>query len=299
MRGVYTALITPLDRNDKLDLEAYRRILADQMDAGVNGVIPCGTTGESPTLSLLEKKILIQTAVEFFKGSGVKVLAGTGSNNTAESVELSAWASEQGVDGVLVVAPYYNKPSQEGMEAHFSRIADAVRCEVMLYSVPGRTCSRIAPFTVARLAAHPRIRSLKEASADLALLSEIFDQLSISDRPLDVLSGDDITHLASLSVGAVGVVSVASNLIPRTVISIQRQMDQGNLREARALHRKAFPLFRDLFVEANPVPIKQAMEWAGFCQSRVRLPLVPLSAANLQTLRAAFDGFGLTEGSRQ
>lgn len=296
---LFTALITPFDSSNEVDLASYRRILADQRDAGVDGVIPCGTTGETPTLSLSEKKLLIQETLKFFKGSGVKVLAGTGNNNTAESVEFSCWASDQGVDGVLVVAPYYNKPSQAGLEAHFRAIADAVSCEVMLYNVPGRTCSNIAASTVAKLAAHPRIRSIKEASADMALISEILDQLSVAGRAMNVLSGDDASYLASLSVGATGVVSVASNLLPRALLSIQRNMDQGNHREARAVHRKFYPLLRDLFVETNPVPVKQAMEWAGFCDSRVRLPLVPLSTASSETLRASLERCGIQRGSRQ
>lgn len=299
MRGVYTALITPFDSRNELDLVSYRKILADQKDAGVSGVIPCGTTGESPTLTLSEKKLLIQTALEALKGSNVKVLAGTGSNNTSESVELSAWASDQGVDGVLVVAPYYNKPSQDGLEAHFRAIADAVKCEVMLYNVPGRTCSTIDPVTITRLAAHPRIRSLKEASADMGLISELLERVSDSGRSLDILSGDDATYLASLSVGSVGVVSVASNLLPRAMVSIQRQMDQGNPREALAIHRRYFPLFRDLFVETNPVPIKMAMELAGFSHSRVRLPLVPMSAAHSRILQASLGRCGVAEGTRQ
>lgn len=210
MRGVYTALITPFDSRGGLDLAAFRKVLQDQKDAGISGVIPCGTTGETPTLTIDEKKKLITTAIETLKGSGVKVIAGTGGNNTAETVELSRWASDQGVDGLLVVTPYYNKPSQAGMEAHFKAVADSVRCEVMLYNVPGRTGVSLTAATVAKLAAHPRIRSLKEATGNVVFTSEIIDTLKASGVSMDILSGDDATYLPLLSVGAAGVVSVAS-----------------------------------------------------------------------------------------
>ncbi|MEO5969184.1 MAG: dihydrodipicolinate synthase family protein, partial [Bdellovibrionia bacterium] len=193
MRGVWTALVTPFNQNYELDLPAYRRILQDQKAAKVTGVIPCGTTGECPTLSSDERKSLISIALQELKGSGIKVFAGTGTNDTRESIELSTWASLQGVDGVLIVTPYYNKPSQAGLEAHFNKIAEAVQCEVMIYNVPGRTGVSLTAETILSLARNPKIRSLKEATGNVAFTSEIIDTLSQAGVSMDILSGDDAT----------------------------------------------------------------------------------------------------------
>ncbi len=298
MRGVYTALVTPFDPTGELDLAAFKAILLDQKAAGISGVIVNGTTGESPTLSLHEKKKLVTTALDTLKGSGVKVLAGTGSNDTARSIELSRWASDAGVDGVLVVTPYYNKPSQAGLELHFRAVADAVSCEVMLYNVPGRTGVSLAAATVNQLASHPRIRTIKEATGNLPLTSEILDQLALSGRKMDVLSGDDATWLALMSIGAQGVVSVASNLFPRAMVALQDAIEAGHLAEARAIHQRFYPLFRDLMIESNPGPIKFAMEVAGHCSSRLRLPLAPLSPESTRALRHSLERCGIREGSR-
>ncbi|MCM2322318.1 MAG: 4-hydroxy-tetrahydrodipicolinate synthase [Oligoflexia bacterium] len=298
MRGVYTALITPFDSNNEIDLGAYVRIIRDQREAGITGVIPCGTTGESPTLSLAEKKLLIQACVDELKGSGVKVVAGTGSNSTPQTVEFSRWASEAGVDGVLVVTPYYNKPSPAGLEAHFTAIADAVRCDVMLYNVPGRTGVSLSAATVTRLAAHPRITTIKEATGNVEFSSQLLDALTAQGRKMDVLSGDDATFLPLLSIGAVGVVSVASNLFPRAMVALHRAQETGRNAEACALHQRFYPLFRDLFIESNPVPIKTAMSLVGWCGAQVRAPLAPLAPANLETLKASLDRCGVITGSR-
>jgi 4-hydroxy-tetrahydrodipicolinate synthase len=298
MHGVFTALVTPFDSRGGLDLESFIRILADQKDAGVAGVVPCGTTGESPTLSKDEKKKLILTALETLKGSGVKVIAGTGGNDTAETVELSRWASEQGADGVLVVTPYYNKPSQAGLEAHYKAVADAVRCEVMLYNVPGRTGVSLAAETVARLAQHPRITSIKEATSNVAFASELLDQLKLAGSRMTLLSGDDAAYLPLLSLGAHGVVSVASNLFPRAMVAIHQSYQAGRPQEAASLHQRFHPLFRDLFIDSNPVPIKHAMAFAGWCDARTRLPLVPMSAANIQRLEASLRRCDVAKGSK-
>ncbi|MDR3605919.1 MAG: 4-hydroxy-tetrahydrodipicolinate synthase [Oligoflexia bacterium] len=298
MRGVFTAVVTPFDPSGKIDLAAFRKILADQIDAGVAGVIPCGTTGETPALSAEEKKLLIRTAIETVRGTGVKALAGTGTNNTAETIEFSRWAAGEGVDGILVVTPYYNKPSQAGLIAHFNAVADAVSCEVMVYNVPGRTGVSLMAASAAALAAHPRMRSLKEATGNVAFTSEILDALQLAGRSMDVLAGDDATYLPLLSVGAAGVVSVASNLFPRAMVAIQKFADQGNFRDALALHKKFYPLFRDLFVESNPVPVKYAMTHAGLCGDTVRAPLAPLSSASVETLRKSLERCGVAPGSR-
>jgi 4-hydroxy-tetrahydrodipicolinate synthase len=298
MHGVFTALVTPFTSQNELDLPAYKRILEDQRDAGVSGVVPCGTTGESPTLSPDEKKKLIQTALDTLRGTGVKVFAGTGSNNTSETVALSKWASDQGADGLLVVTPYYNKPSQAGLEAHFRAVADAVNCEVMLYNVPGRTGISLTAETVTKLAAHPRINSIKEATSNVAFAGEILDCVQQAKLNISLLSGDDVAFLPLLSVGAHGVVSVASNLFPRAMVQIQKLHAAGKAREAAALHQRFYPLFRDLFIDSNPVPIKHAMMFAGWCDARIRLPLVELSAGNREKLEVSLRRCGVAHGSK-
>lgn len=297
MRGVFTALVTPFNSRGEIDLDAFRRIVRDQKEAGISGVIPSGTTGESPTLTKDEKKLLIQTCLEELKGSSTQVLAGTGSNNTEETVEFSRWASEAGVAGVLVVTPYYNKPTATGLESHFTAVADAVKCEVMLYNVPGRTGVGMTPATIAKLAAHPRIRSVKEATGNVEFTSQIIDALTVAGKSIDILSGDDATYLPLLSVGAVGVVSVASNLFPRAMVALQKAAETGHYEEARKIHQKYYPLFRDLFVESNPGPIKAAMAHAGWCDARLRAPLAPLSAASWETLKKSLDRCGITKGA--
>lgn len=296
MRGVYTALITPFKKDGSLDLEAYHKILEDQCDARVHGVVPCGTTGESSSLTIEEKKTLIKTAIEVARPRGLKVIAGTGSNNSAETVEFSRWASTQGVDGILVVTPYYNKPSQAGLEAHYQAIADAVDCEVLLYNVPGRTGISLQPETIARLAKHPKIKTLKEATGNVAFTCEILDVLSRAGQRMDLLSGDDATYLPMLSIGAVGVISVASNLFPRAMVEIAAKFAQGQVAEAQALHRRFYPLFRDLFIESNPGPIKRAMALTGFCEPTVRLPLVELSSGHESQLLSTLASCGVKRG---
>jgi len=296
MRGVWTALITPFNSSNELDLPAFRKILKDQRDAGVAGVVPCGTTGETPALSVAEKKTLIRVTLEEMKGSGVGVMAGTGSNSTAETIEFSKWASDQGVDSILVVTPYYNKPSQAGLEAHFRAVTESVNCDVVLYNVPGRTGVSLNVDTIVRLASLPKIRAIKEATGNVAFTCEIIDQLNVHRETLTVLSGDDATFLPMLSVGAQGVISVSSNLFPRAMVAIQKAAEQGNLTEAMRLHKHFYPLFRDLFVESNPVPIKEAMAHAGFCGNSVRAPLAPLSEASQKKLDASLKQCGVVSG---
>ena len=296
MRGVWTAIITPFKENGELDLPSFKKILRDQADAGISGIIPCGTTGEAPTLDLEEKKTLIQTCIQELKDSPVQVVAGTGSNQTRDTIEFSKWASAAGVDGVLLVTPSYNKPSQAGMEEHFKSVASAIDCEVILYNVPSRTGVSIAPETVSRLSKHPRIRSLKEATGNTALTSEILNQVSKEGGSIDILSGDDATFLPLLSVGAVGIISVASNLFPREMVALQKAFDQGNLKTALEIHNKYYPLFRDLFIESNPVPIKAAMASLNWCTPSVRLPMSPLQPSNLKKLEASLSECGITRG---
>ncbi len=296
MRGVWTALITPFTSSNQIDLPAYRKILKDQRDAKVAGVIPCGTTGESPSLSKDEKKMLIEVALEELRGSGLGVIAGTGSNNTNETIEMSTWASDLGVDGVLVVTPYYNKPTQAGLEAHFRAVADAVKCQVVLYNVPGRTGVSLAPETVVKLASHERITALKEATGNVALTSEIMDALALENRSLSILAGDDATYLPLLSVGATGVISASSNLVPRAMVAILEAYESGNVAEARSIHQKFYPIFRDLFIESNPGPVKAALSYIGLCEPHLRLPLVPLTQASARKLQESMSRCGIASG---
>ena len=297
MKGVYTALITPFDDRGGLDLDTFRRLLDDQVAAGITGVIPCGTTGEAPTLTLEEKRTLIHTAIAHLKGSRTQVIAGTGSNATAETVELSSWAAAEGAAGVLIVTPYYNRPTAAGLEAHFRAVADAVPCPVMLYNVPGRTGVSLTAASVAALVAHPRITSLKEASGSVVFGSEVLDAVRAAGRSLALFSGDDASYLSLLAIGAAGVVSVTSNLFPRGMVAIQTAMEQGRAAEARKLHARYYPLFRDLFLEANPIPIKHAMALMGFGRGALRLPLTPVSPAVAEKVVAAMGAAGIKKGT--
>ncbi len=302
MKGIITALVTPFHADGSLDLAAFDRLIKDQIAAGVSAVIPCGTTGESPTLSTEEKKTLISESIRTCRGTGTRVIAGTGSNSTPDTVSLSSWASQAGADGVLIVTPYYNKPSAAGLYSHFIQVADSVSCPVMLYNVPGRTGVSLPPETAAKLAAHPRIRWFKEATGNVGLASEYIDQFQVAGHSLEIFSGDDATFLPLLAAGAVGVVSVASNLFPRAMVRIQRLFEEGKNREAFELHQRFYPLFRDLFIESNPVPIKASLAFVGespstaLCTSTVRAPLVALSSDNQKRLEASLLRCGLRAG---
>ncbi|MBY0469790.1 4-hydroxy-tetrahydrodipicolinate synthase [bacterium] len=298
MRGVYTALVTPMQKDGSLDLDAYKTILKQQLAAKVDGVVVCGTTGESPTLDEDEKKQLIQTALDELRGSKVKVIAGTGSNDTADSVSFSKWASSKGVDGVLVVTPYYNKPSQAGLEKHFLAVADAISCDLILYNVPGRTGVSIAPETVLRLVEHKRITTLKEATGNIPVTSDILEKLHRNQKSIDVLSGDDLTFLPLLSAGAVGVISVVTNAIPKWFVEMYQAVEANDLKRATLLHRQFYSFCRDIFVESNPVPIKKAMEWMGVCGPTVRAPLAPMTAASEKILKETMVQCGLLKGGK-
>jgi 4-hydroxy-tetrahydrodipicolinate synthase len=292
MSGIYTALVTPFSSDGKIDFEAYRAHVRRQCNAGVDGIIPCGTTGESPTLSSEEKKELIGIALEEAQNSNTVVFAGTGSNCTDESVKFSEWANQAGVKGLLIVAPYYNKPTQQGLIRHFTAIADAVRCEIMVYNIPGRTGISIAPETIAQLAQHPRIRSLKESSGSLSVLSDIQDALKRAGTQLNIYCGDDSLFLPMLSVGACGVVSVASNLVPEKLIKLWKAYEKGDVSRARDTHQLLYPLFRDLFIESNPAPVKYALSQLGWMKPHVRLPLVDLSSSGAKVLQATLNQLG-------
>jgi 4-hydroxy-tetrahydrodipicolinate synthase len=287
--GVYTALVTPF-REGRLDEEAFRRLIEWQVAGGVRGVVAVGTTGESPTLSNEEHLRVIGLAVEAAAGR-LQVMAGTGANSTAEAIYLTQAAEQLGAHASLQVAPYYNKPTQAGLLAHFSAIAAATKLPLMLYNVPSRCGVDIGVETVVRLAAEvPNIVALKEAGGSVERVSQL-RQVLPSIFP--IYCGDDGLTLPFLSVGATGVISVASNLIPREVSALVLAATQGRHREAEEIHRRCYPLFRDLFIESNPVPIKFALARLGWMTPEVRLPLVPLAPAHQLKLTESLASFPL------
>jgi 4-hydroxy-tetrahydrodipicolinate synthase len=286
-RGTYTALVTPF-QDGALDLPALEKLIEEQIAAGITGVVAVGTTGESPTLSHGEKEQVIRTTVEIAKGR-CQVLAGTGSNSTAAAIEATEAAEKMGVDGMLLVAPYYNKPSQEGLFQHFRAIAQATASPIILYNIPGRCAVDIAPETVERLAIGCRnIVSIKEASGSVDRVSDLRARLP---EAFTILSGDDSLTLPFLSVGAVGVVSVASNLFPAEVSTLVQAFRSGDLKTAREMHLRMLAVFKDLFIEPNPVPIKTALAWRGAMSAECRLPLCAMMEANAARLRTTLDAF--------
>lgn len=271
-QGVYTAVITPF-RQGKIDYDSYFKILENQIRSGVAGVVPCGTTGESPTLSYEEHKELIQKTVNVVAGK-IQVIAGTGSNSTKEAIELTESACADGVDGILTVNPYYNKPTQEGMYRHFIEIANVSSKPVMLYNIPGRTNVNLLPETVVRLSAHPKIAAIKEATGDLGQMAKV---IAATPPDFDLLSGDDNLTLPVLSIGGKGVVSVVSNLFPRACVDMVSLYLRGDLEASKKIYYKLLPVFINAFIETNPIPIKAAMSWFGYCENELRLPMTSLS----------------------
>ena len=286
-RGTFTALVTPF-RHGEIDVAAFEKLIETQIAAGISGIVAVGTTGESPTLSHEERQELIRLSIVTAKKRCL-VLAGTGSNATQHAVADTKMAEKLGADGALLVAPYYNKPSQEGLFHHFKAIAAATSLPIVLYNIPGRCGVDLAPDTVTRLSKECRnIVSIKEASGSVERISELRARLPDS---FTILSGDDSLTLPFMSVGAVGVVSVASNLFPGEVCALVRAYECGDSKLAFNLHRKMFSLFKDLFIEPNPVPVKTALGWRGAMSGEVRLPLCEMSDANQAQLRRTLEAF--------
>jgi 4-hydroxy-tetrahydrodipicolinate synthase len=282
--GTYTALVTPF-RGGELDIPAYRWLIEQQIAAGVDGVIPVGTTGESPTLTTEEHTRAIQVAVEIACNSTVRVIAGTGSNSTAEAIHLTQEAEKLGAHGALLVAPYYNKPSQEGIYRHYRAISASTRLPLVLYNIPGRCGVEISEKTVVRLVEGcPNIVALKESGGSVERVSQLREELPDS---FTILSGDDSLTLPFLAVGAEGVVSVASNLIPKQVYQMVHAWKIGQSRLAMQLHYKYFPLFKGLFVETSPVPVKYALSilHSRRISEEVRLPLCELTEPSKGRIR--------------
>ena len=286
-RGTFTALVTPF-RDGGIDVSGFEQLIEAQITAGITGIVAIGTTGESPTLSHEEREQVIRIAVAKANNRCL-VLAGTGSNSTQHAIADTKLAEKLGVDAALLVGPYYNKPSQEGLFRHFKAIAGATSLPIMLYNIPGRCGVDIVPETVARLAKECRnIVSIKEASGSVERVGELRRRLPDA---FTILSGDDSLTLPFMAVGAAGVVSVASNLFPSEVCALVRAAESGDLKLAEKWHRKLLPLFKDLFIEPNPVPVKTALGWRGAMSSEVRLPLCEMSEANQTRLRKTLEDF--------
>jgi 4-hydroxy-tetrahydrodipicolinate synthase len=290
--GTYTAIVTPF-KNGEVDETALNRLIQLQIKGGVDGIVPVGTTGESPTVDYDEHVNIIALAVKFARGK-IKVLAGTGANSTKEAIYLTQRAEDVGADGSLQVAPYYNKPSQAGLYAHFRAIAEAAEIPLILYNIPGRCGVDISNDTMARLRRDlPQyIVGLKEATGVVDRVSQLRGMV---DREFCILSGDDSLTLPMMSVGAVGVISVVSNVIPRELTEMTHAALKGDFERAGRIHTKVFPLFKDLFIETNPVPVKAAMAMMGLIEETYRLPLVPLADANRAQLRKTLQALGLVK----
>jgi 4-hydroxy-tetrahydrodipicolinate synthase len=294
LRGAFTALVTPFTREGAVDEAAFVRLVERQIDLGIDGLVPCGTTGESPTTSHEEDDRLIGLAVETVARRGatgrIRVVAGTGSNNTATAVSSTRRAADLGADAALVVAPYYNKPDQRMLEAHYRTVADDGGLPVVVYNVPGRTASNVEAATLMRLAEHPRIVGVKEASANLEQIMTI-----LRDRPegFSVLSGDDSWTYTLLALGGDGVISVASNEIPAEMARLCTLAFEGRWDEARALHERLLELMRANFISPNPVPVKAALAEMGLIEDVLRQPLLPMADELRPRLRAALASAGI------
>ena len=293
LTGCYTAIVTPFTKAGAIDEVRLRELVEFQIAGGVTGIVPCGTTGESPTLDHHEHNRVIELVIKF-AGKRCQVVAGTGSNSTAEAIELTQHAKAAGADATLQVAPYYNKPTQAGLYAHFRAIAEAVDIPQILYNIPGRCGVDIANETTARLRRDlpKQIVGLKEATGNVDRVSQM---RHLVDKDFSIFSGDDSLTLPMLAVGAQGVISVASNVAPREVSELVQTALKGDFVRAGQMHAKLFPLFKDLFIETNPIPVKAALALAGKIEETYRLPLVPMSDVNKAQLRKTLAGLGLVK----
>jgi len=289
LTDTFTAIVTPF-KSGKLDEDALNKLLHQQIEGGVDGVVPVGTTGESPTLNCDEHLRVIELTVAAAAGK-VKVLAGTGGNATEEAIYLTKEAEKRGVDGSLQVAPYYNKPSQEGLFQHFKAIAESTELPIILYSIPGRCGVAIEVCTVKKLSDHcPNIVGIKEAGGDADRVSQLRQELG---NEFIILSGDDALTLPFMSVGAQGVISVASNLIPERISAMVNYFANGQIADALSIHQQHYQLFKTLFIETNPVPVKEALHMMGHIEPEIRLPLVSMTDSKLQQLRSVINAYGL------
>ena len=287
-KGVFVAVVTPF-KNGKIDEEALRGLIDFQIAGGVDGIVPCGTTGESATLNHEEHDQVIRIAVDACKGKA-SVLAGTGSNSTREAIQLSRNAKNAGADGLLQITPYYNKPNQEGLYHHFSSIADAVDLPIVLYNVPSRTSVNMVPETVVRLAKIEKIVGIKEASGSLQAISKIIDNCG---KDFTVLSGDDPLLWPILAIGGKGVISVTANILPAKVAALCKAAAIGDIAGARSLHYELMDINDSLFIDTNPIPVKAALHLMGKIENELRGPLIKLSKDTLERLKKAMACHGL------
>ncbi len=285
--GVYPAIVTPFDGDGEVDYDALTDVVARVEDAGVDGVVPCGSTGESATLTYEEHKKVVEHTVDV---ADTEVVAGTGSNSTHEALELTRHAEEAGADAALLISPYYNIPNDSGLYQHHKKIADAVDIPQILYNVPGRTGHNLPDDVVVELAEHPYIAGIKEASGDINKISRLCRRTS--DLEFDVVSGDDSMTLPLLSAGGTGCISVAANVVPEATVEIYEAVEGGDYDRARQVHQRLMPLFDAMFVETNPIPVKIAMSELGICNERLRLPLnADVPETSQREITAALDEF--------
>ena len=285
--GLSVALVTPF-KDGKLDMDRFKEQIEFQIAGGTNCLVPCGTTGESPTLSHPEHERIISETIQVAAGR-VKVMAGTGSNSTDEAISLTQWAAKEGADATLQVAPYYNKPTQEGFFRHYQAVSEAVDIPICVYNIPGRTGKNIEPETIARIGEFGNVTMVKEATGSLDQASQVLD---LTD--LTVLSGDDSLTLPLLSIGGEGVVSVVGNIVPQDMIALVKAFRSGDIEGAQTWHRKLFPLCRDMLgIASNPVPLKAAMAEMGRDSGELRLPMYPLSDSELSALRETLTNYGI------
>lgn len=286
--GVYTALVTPF-RDGAVDERALTELVELQIAAGVDGIVPCGSTGEAATLSHAEHQRVVEVVVAAARGR-VQVIAGTGSNSTAEAIQLTHHAKEAGADGALLISPYYNRPTQDGIVAHYSEIARQTSFPLIAYNIPGRTGSNVLPSTIARLAEVDQIVGVKESCGDLNQMAHVIASVPES---FAVLSGDDWATLPLLALGGRGVISTTSNVAPGEMVDLVRAFRAGDLDRARAVHYRLLPLFDVLFCETNPIPVKAALAMRGSIQEELRLPLVPITSGNRERVQGVLKELGL------
>ena len=284
--GAITALVTPFI-NGNVDENSLAELVNWQIEKGIDGLLACGCTGEAATLTGREHLLVIEKVMEI-AGGRVPVIAGTGKNDTASSIELSLEASAMGVDGILLITPYYNKPTPRGQIEHFTRVADAVDCPLILYNVPGRTGTNMLPETIASLAEHPRIVAIKDAAGSAERVTAIRNLCDIT-----ILSGDDPLAMAQIALGAEGVVSVVSNILPTEMKNLVALASAGELEQARAIQDRLYPVIKALFLETNPIPVKKALSIMGMIRNELRLPLVPMTEEMVPMLSGILKEAGI------
>ena len=288
--GVTTAIITPF-KNGKIDESAFEKLIDIQIENKANGIVPCGTTGESATLSLEEHEYLIELAIRRGKNK-INIIAGTGSNSTNDAIRLTLHAKNAGADGALIITPYYNKPTQDGLYRHFKTIAENVDIPIILYNVPGRTGVNMLPETVARLSEISNIAGIKEASGDVSQISEI---IRLCGDKLNVISGDDALFFPILALGGKGVISVIANIIPGKIAELYDSFMNNQYEKARNLHYEFLPLMKSMFIESNPIPVKTAASLMGLCDFEIRLPLCNMKKENYNSLLKTLKEYKLVK----